>query len=408
MILRFGPCALDLDRRQLWRDGQEVHLEPQVFDLIAHMAQSGGAVVSKDRLVEVVWQGLAVSDATIAARISAARAALGDSGKQQAVLRTIPRRGLAFVPDLVPQTPPASDTTAPASDTTAPAAPPIPTTLPATLDVSYALSADGTAIAWTAQGCGPPLVRIGHWLSHLEMDGQSAIWGPLIARLGQGRRLIRYDLRGTGLSARDADLSGIDVFAEDLAAVADAAGTEQFDLFAASQAAPVAIRFAARWPDRVRRLVVVGGYVEGRAHRAGRGEDLDEDTMLAMIRAGWGKADSPFMRAFATLFAPDATRQQRADLVAMQLSTTSADTAVALRRVIDRFDVRADLAKVALPALIFHASGDAIQPLSQGQKLAAHLKGAQFVRLDSDSHMLLPQDPAWAEMLDRTDAFLND
>lgn len=387
MFLHFGPCTLDLDRRQLKRDGQEVHLEPQVFDLIAFMAQSGGTVIPKDKLVEVVWKGLAVSDATISARISAARAALGDSGKEQVILRTIPRRGFAFVADLVQAAPPAPEMPHP--------------------EVFYALSADGTAIAWSALGDGPPLVRIGHWLSHLEMDTQSAIWGPLIARLGAGRRLIRYDLRGTGLSAREAALTGIDDFAEDLAAVADAAGLDRFDLFAASQAAPVAIRFAARWPDRVRRLVVVGGYVEGRVHRAGSGEDLDEETILAMIRAGWGKADSPFMRAFATLFAPEATPEQRAELVAMQLSTASPDSAVRLREVIDRFDVRDDLAKVQVPALIFHATGDAIHPLSQGQKLAAHLPGAQFVRLDSQSHMVLPQDPAWSVMLDRTDAFLN-
>lgn len=387
MILRFASCSVDLDRRTLVRRGNEVHVEPQVFDLIAFMAQSGGTVVSKDKLVEVVWKGLVVSDATISARISAARAALGDTGKEQSVLRTIPRRGFAFVAQLKGDTPPA------------PLLPPA--------EVSYALSLDGTAIAWTAQGTGPPLVRIGHWLSHLEMDSHSAIWGPLIARLGLGRRLIRYDLRGTGLSERDAALTGIDVFAEDLAAVANAAGLNQFDLFAASQAAPVAIRFAARWPDRVRRLVVVGGYVEGRVHRAANAEDLDEETMLAMIRAGWGKADSPFMQAFATLFAPDATPEQRAELVEMQLSTASPDCAVALRKVIDRFDVRHDLAQVRIPALIFHATGDAIHPLSQGQKLAAHLPGAQFVRLDSRSHMLLPQEPAWAATMDRTDAFLS-
>ncbi|WP_305968192.1 MULTISPECIES: alpha/beta fold hydrolase [unclassified Mameliella] len=388
MILTFNDCALDLDRRTLVRGGQEVHLEPQVFDLLALMAQSGGRVVSKDRLVEVVWKGLAVSDATIAARISAARAAVGDSGKEQGVLRTIPRRGLSFVAEL----------------RDAPLAAHPPTTTPT--EVAYALSQDGSAIAWSLTGDGPPLMRIGHWLSHLEMDRAGTIWGPLIDRLSQHHRLLRYDLRGTGLSARDAPLTGIDVFAEDMAAVADAAGFEHFDLFAASQAAPVAIRFAARWPDRVRRMVIVGGYVQGRVHRATGTGEVDEETILAMIRAGWGKADSPFMQAFSTLFAPDATREQRDELVRMQLSSASPETAVTLRKVIDRFDVTEDLARVDVPALIFHAEQDAIHPLSQGLKLAAHLKGAQFIRLDSRSHMLLPQDPMWEQVLSRTEAFL--
>ena len=389
MKLHFGTCMLDLDRRQVLRDGAEVHVEPQVFDLLAFMAQSGGHVVSKEALVQAVWNGLAVSDATIAARISAARAAVGDSGKKQGVLRTIPRRGLTFVAQL--------------EDAPAQIQPP---SLPAP-EVQYALSRDGTAIAWCATGDGPPLVRIGHWLSHLELDSTSQIWGPLIARLTQGRRLLRYDLRGTGLSDRDAPLSGIDDFADDLLAVADAAGFDNFDLFAASQAVPVAIRFAARYPGRVRRMVLVGGYVEGRMFRPTVPGSVDEETMLAMIRAGWGKAGSPFIKAFSTVFAPDATPAQRDELVEMQLSTASPETAVALRGVIDRFDVRADLEKVDVPALIFHAAGDAIHPISQGQKLAAHLKNAHFVRLEGGNHMLLPQEPAWDLVMDRTDAFLS-
>lgn len=390
MILRFGDCRMDLDRRQLWRGKEEVHVEPQVFDLLAFMAQSGGAVVSKDRLVETIWNGLAVSDATIAARISAARAAVGDSGKEQAILRTIPRRGLAFVADLhSPDSPPA----------------PQPSDMP---EVSYTRSADGSVIAWTGIGEGPPLMRIGHWLSHLELDSSGTIWGPLIARLASRHHLVRYDLRGTGLSSRDAPLSGIDVFVEDMAAVADAAGFDRFDVFAASQAAPVAIRFAARWPDRVRRMVIVGGYAQGRVHRPEGADSVDEDTILAMIRAGWGKADSPFMQAFSTIFAPDATRPQLDELVRMQLSSASPEIAVTLRGVIDRFDVMEDLPNVRAPTLIFHAEGDAIHPISQGQLLAAHLPDARLVRLKTRSHMLLPHDPAWDEALTRTEAFLGD
>ncbi|SMX48373.1 alpha/beta fold hydrolase [Maliponia aquimaris] len=390
MILTFSDIALDLDRRRLTRGGTEVHVEPQVFDLIAFMAQSDGRVVSKEDLVRVVWNGLAVSDATISARISAARSAIGDSGKAQSLLRTVPKRGFAFVAEVTGAQP---DRPAPA-----PVAGP---------RVSYALSADGSAIAWTAQGAGPPLMRIGHWLSHLELDTGGALWGPLIDRLATRHRLVRYDLRGTGLSARDAPLTGIDAFADDMAAVADAAGLDRFDVFAASQAGPVAVRFAARWPDRLRRMVILGGYVQGRVHRPADPGILDEDTMLAMVRAGWGKADSPFMSAFAALFAPDATRAQRAELVRVQLMSASPETAVTLRRLIDRFDVTADLARVTVPALILHAEGDAIHPVSQGQKLAAHLEDAQFVRLNSRSHMLLPQDPAWEEALRRAEAFLS-
>ena len=388
MILTFGSCSLDLDRRLLHRDGQEVHVEPQVFDLLALMAQSDGAVVSKEKLVEVVWNGLAVSDATISARISAARAAVGDSGKAQGVLRTIPRRGIAFVADLGAQAPA-----------------PVQREATSDAEVRYARSADGSAIAWSMTGTGPPLMRIGHWLTHLEQDLTSSVWAPMIARLQERNRLLRFDLRGTGLSARDAPMTGLDAFVEDMVAVADAAEVAQLDLFAASQAGAAAIRFAVRYPERVRKIIIIGGYAEGRVHRA-NAEALDEETMLAMIRAGWGKADSPFMQAFSTLFVPDATRAERDELVRMQLASATPETAVALRQLIDRFNVLEDLPKVTAPTLIFHAEGDAIHPISQGLKLAAHIKGAQFVRLASRNHMMLPQEPAWQVLMDRTQAFL--
>ena len=369
-----------------------VHVEPQVFDLIALLARAPMEVVSKDRLIAEIWGGLSVSDATIDARISAARAALGDSGRKQQVIRTLHRRGIMLVApiDIID----ASE--APGSP--GPRAPPPP--------VHYARSSDGSAIAWSVSGEGPPLIRIGHWLSHLELDWNGAIWGKLIDTLGETNRLIRYDLRGTGLSARDAPLTGLDVFVEDLVAVADAARFERFSLLAASQAAPVAISVAARHPERVGRIAIVGGYAEGRLHREAGAEPIGEDTMLEMIRAGWGKRDSAFMAAFSTLFAPDASPAQREELVRMQLATAEPDTAVAMRRVIDGFHVTDLLGDVAAPTLVFHAENDSIHPLSQGQKIAAGIAGAEFVRLPGRNHIVLPQDPAFGLMLDRLIPFL--
>jgi|GEM_PF-3262976 len=113
------------------------------------------------------------------------------------------------------------------------------------------------------------------------------------------------------------------------------------------------------------------------------------------------------MSAFCTLFVPDATPAQRDAMVEMQLATADPETAVALRQVIDRFLVTDLLAEVHAPTLVFHAEHDAIHPMSQGQKIAAGIAGAEFVRLPGRNHILLPQEPGFGLMLTRLTEFLS-
>src|SRR5580698_9653500 len=97
MRFLFGECALDLSRRELHRGCESVPLEPQVFDLLAYLLHNRDRVVSKDELIERVWHGRIVSDTTIDGRIKFARRAIGDSGVAQALIRTLPRKGVRFV-----------------------------------------------------------------------------------------------------------------------------------------------------------------------------------------------------------------------------------------------------------------------------------------------------------------------
>ncbi|MBT4907524.1 MAG: transcriptional regulator [Rhodospirillaceae bacterium] len=104
MIYRFDQCVVDVERLELRRDGVLVTVEPQVFSLLIHLIENRHHVVSKDDLIEVVWHGRIVSDATLSSRINAARKAVGDNGRQQSVIRTAPRRGFRFVAELADQT----------------------------------------------------------------------------------------------------------------------------------------------------------------------------------------------------------------------------------------------------------------------------------------------------------------
>ena len=97
MDFRFADFEIDLARRELRRGGAIVHIEPQVFDLLVHLIRNRDRIVSKDELIEVIWHGRIVSEAALSSRISAARRALGDSGNDQSLIRTMYKRGFRFV-----------------------------------------------------------------------------------------------------------------------------------------------------------------------------------------------------------------------------------------------------------------------------------------------------------------------
>jgi TolB-like protein/class 3 adenylate cyclase len=93
----FAECAIDLHRRELWRAGRMVHVEPQVYDLLVHLVQNRDRVISRDELFDTIWNGRIVSDAALSSRIKAARKAIGDDGNRQVLIKTIHRRGFRFV-----------------------------------------------------------------------------------------------------------------------------------------------------------------------------------------------------------------------------------------------------------------------------------------------------------------------
>jgi TolB-like protein len=97
---QFEDFALDSDRRELARGAETVALGPQVFDLLLHLVQNREHVVTKDNLIDVVWSGRIVSESTLTSHINAVRKAIGDTGDEQRLLRTIARKGYRFVGDV--------------------------------------------------------------------------------------------------------------------------------------------------------------------------------------------------------------------------------------------------------------------------------------------------------------------
>lgn len=274
--------------------------------------------------------------------------------------------------------------------------------------IRFCTSFDGTRIAYAVTGEGPPLVKAPHWLTHLEYEYESPIWKPWIAELSRRHRLVRLDQRGCGLSDRDPPAFTFEAYVRDLEAVVEAAGIDgPFALFGHSQGGAIAIEFAARNPDRVSHLVLLGPYMRGVRHRKLAPERMAEYEALAqLVAAGWGSDDSTYRQMFALQFIPGGTLEQLHSMSEVQRRASSADNATRIVRSLYEIDATGSAPRVRCPTLVLHARGDRRVPFEEGRLVAGTIPGARFVPLDTESHILLPQDPAYARFFEEVHAFL--
>lgn len=409
MKFLISGCEIDTERHEFRSGGETIRLEPQVFDLIVLLARSAGRLVARDELVREIWRGRVVGDSTIDARIAVARKVLGDDGRRQAVIATVARRGIRLVVPVETIDTPAPAGTPACADTPVASDRPVTTrAVPAEAAeprIRFTRSRDDTRIAWARSGEGPPMLRAGLFLGHLQQEWRSPVWEPVYRRLCAYFDLVRYDQRGFGLSDREPARLGLEDYIDDLEAVADAAGLDRFALLGMSQGAAIAIGFAARHPKRVSRLVLIGGFAQGRMVRAGEEEHARAAAVLAMMRQGWGDPDGPFLQAFATLYMPDATPAQLHSVVELQRAAVTPEMAVRIRQAIDLFDVTDRLRRVEAQTLVAHATRDAVQPFSEGARLAEAIGRAELMAIESRNHLPLPQDPGWSAAWDAVIAF---
>jgi pimeloyl-ACP methyl ester carboxylesterase len=272
--------------------------------------------------------------------------------------------------------------------------------------ISFCRARDGTRLAYAMSGEGTPLVKAANWLSHLEYDWESPIWRHWWDGLSRNHRLVRYDQRGCGLSDWDVDILTLDAWVDDLGAVVDAAGLDQFDLLGVSQGGAVAVTYAAKHPERVRRLVLYGTYCQARRARARTDEDIAAaDLQIGLARVGWGRDDPSFRRVFAMQFMPNASYELWDQFAELQRRTTSPENAVRFLTSFSVLDVRDVAPLVKAPTLVLHARDELRVPLEEGRRLAAAIPGSRFVTLDSANHILLADEPAWPRFLDEVEAF---
>jgi pimeloyl-ACP methyl ester carboxylesterase/DNA-binding winged helix-turn-helix (wHTH) protein len=390
-VYRFESFELDPRAFELRRDGVPVHVERQVFEVLRHLVEHHDRVVPKTELLDVVWQSRFVSEATLASRLKEARRAVGDDGQRQRLIATVHGVGYRFVAPVEC----AGEAVAPAAGTRWPQ------------QIRFCATGEGVRIAYARSGSGPTLVKAANWLTHLDYEWESPIWSHWIDHLSAAHTLVRYDERGCGLSDWEVEDFGVDAWVDDLAAVVDDAGLDDFDLIGVSQGGAVAIAYAVRHPERVRRMVLVGAYARGRLARAATEEQREEAALdLAMARLAWSRDDSTYRQVFASQFLPEAPPERWEAFNTLQRATTSTENVVRFLEAFAHIDVSAEASRVCCPTLVVHSRRDVRVPLSQAQELCRLIPASRLCLLDGGNHIVTADEPAWPVLCTEIDEFL--
>ena len=387
MQISFDDCLLDTDRRELRRDSRLVAIEPQVFDILVYLVENRDRVVSKDDLIASVWRGRVVSDSTLDSRINAVRKAVGDSGGEQRLVRTIARKGFRFIGEA---TNPVKPSNTQASS-------------PATLhqEVHFCTASDGVRIAYALAGQGPPVVKAANWLNHLEYDWQSPIWSRLLHELAARHQLIRYDERGNGLSDGTSTIFHLRHLSAILKASSKppdwiASRCSAFHRDARSRLSmPFVIPSASVTLFCTADLPAAGP--RGMQNTHARCFPLSSKAGERKIR----RFDSSSRRFSFPKARPNrcngsticnASRPRRKMLCAL---CANGDV-----------DISDLLPQVRVPTLVLHCRNDAAVAFDEGRRLAAGIPGAKFVALESRNHLVLESEPAWEKFIGEIRAFL--
>jgi pimeloyl-ACP methyl ester carboxylesterase/DNA-binding CsgD family transcriptional regulator len=238
----------------------------------------------------------------------------------------------------------------------------------------------GRRVAYAVTGEGPPLIAPAWWISHVELDWADRAFRGLWEAVSEGFTFVRYDRLGVGMSdrdVRDGDLT-LEVDVELLSAVLGELGLDKISLAGGSTGGCAAIAFAARFPERVDRLLLYGAYADGPSITTAEAREA----ILGTVRSHWGLG----ARLLADIFLGDATTVEQERLARYQRDAASPETAAALLELVYRNDVRSELAQVSAPTVVVHRRDDRAIPYRLGRELAAGIPTAKLIPLAGNAH----------------------
>jgi DNA-binding winged helix-turn-helix (wHTH) protein/pimeloyl-ACP methyl ester carboxylesterase len=393
MLFHFGNFVLDPQRRELRSGAKVLAVEPQVFDLLEFLIRNRARVVSKDDLLAAVWGGRIVSDSAIAARINAARQAVGDDGREQRFIRTFPRKGFRFVGEVREQVP--------AATASLPSGPQRPRAA-SEQRITFCRTSDGVSIAVARVGRGMPLVFVPFLSCHTEYDWENPILADLWQFLADRFELIRYDCRGTGLSDRNITELSFETFQRDLDAVVEALGLERYAFYGDGGVVAPVIAYAARHPERVSKLIIHGGIPQDTG-----GGGAWWTPFVWMLGKDWGFSLG-YIRSFLAVMLPGLSSEQLDALVELLPKTASLQTALRHLTATASIDVTGLLPQVRAPTLVLYCRDRRSRNVERAQATAASIPNARLVSLATDNAIPLPGEPAWPVFLRTLETFLSE
>jgi class 3 adenylate cyclase len=267
-------------------------------------------------------------------------------------------------------------------------------------EVRYCTTEDGVNIAYCVEGDGPTtILALPQLIETFSLDHLMPVYKQFYSDLGTGRRVIRFDQRGTGLSRNIPEGVSTYGYSADLAAVADAAGRACV-IWAPATAGPTALRFAVVRPELVTHLILYGTY----AVAADALSQQLMDGIRSLVQADWRLGSQTIADTIGRREYPD----EAAQLGNWFYQSMSGDDYLTRigRAVLPGGDASDMLGQVQAPTLVLHRIADPIMPLSAAQKLAAGIPGARFVPLDGKGHLFCLGD--YSPILASIDAFLGD
>jgi pimeloyl-ACP methyl ester carboxylesterase len=274
--------------------------------------------------------------------------------------------------------------------------------------VRYGTSADGVHLAYATIGKGPPVLKAPNWMNHIEFEWQNPVWEAFFAEFAKHCSLTRFDQRGNGLSDWDVNEISEEQMINDMVAVADAAGLEKFALFGISQGAAFSMRFAATFPERVKCLILLGGYVRGRLHRGDPEANRFYDIARTMIRDGWGSPNAIYRHFFTSTYIPDATKEEAESFDELQRISANSENALRIMEMNAGVDATKYAAAVRAPTLILHCRDDRAVPVEESRLAARLIPGASFIELPGSNHILIGGHPGFEEFFDEAIRFLRE
>ena len=255
-------------------------------------------------------------------------------------------------------------------------------------DIRYCRLPNGRNIAWSSAGDGYPLIRSLGWFTNLEIEWDSPAVSPFWKKLATHFQLIRYDGRGMGLSDRDVEEFSPETRLQDLEAVVEASGVEKCALMGMSEGGSTAIKFAAKYPDRVSHLVLWGAFLVAPSL-----EEVPQFGAIArLVPKHWGSDSAAFHQMFTAMFLPEGNAAQNKTFNDLQRTSATPETASAFLQSMADIDVRDTASIVTVPTLVMHRKGDLAIPVRFGQQLATQLPNAHLVLLDGSNHWMVTED----------------